>query len=511
MVRDTSSGMSDDDDANLALAIANSLRDANLPADQVVDFPDDDNRHTSMDSDVELSRAVEESYRQAKRHRQERDDAEFASDLAAVASLAESELHERRRSIEATDAELASDVAVIDRLAETEMDERQRLALQELSDTFIARRGAERRQGSWDCPVCTFHNRPYASKCGACEKSAPNSVLAFSDLPSMMRFGIELELIVTNGERDGITCQWIADQMSALGVPTKYAGYCHETSPEWKIVTDASLTSSPNDLCFELVSPVLVGEEGLDAVRAMMESVRRIGICINSTCAFHVHVDAMSGPMSSLAGLKRLVHCFVSLEGAFDCLVARDASQHAQTRRANRNRYCRSNALTFGHLSNKQRWNRIQDAQSIHELVNLVNPDTRYHKLNMTNLTRSDRPNTCEFRQHGGCSELLVAEAWIRLILCFCDVTTKDSSMSNICLLRQNAPVKEQLETLLSRVVDCPGIEYFYLLERNLFPLMEMPSSQTDHKREWKCRCGRRFRDCRALAQHSRDTGHQHM
>eukprot|EP00561_Arcocellulus_cornucervis_P000765 CAMPEP_0185813670 /NCGR_PEP_ID=MMETSP1322-20130828/12108_1 /TAXON_ID=265543 /ORGANISM="Minutocellus polymorphus, Strain RCC2270" /LENGTH=45 /DNA_ID= /DNA_START= /DNA_END= /DNA_ORIENTATION= len=45
-------------------------------------------------------------------------------------------------------------------------------------------------------------------------------------------------------------------------------------------------------------------------------------------------------------------------------------------------------------------------------------------------MTNRDRPSTCEFRQHGGVSELLVAEAWIRLVLRFCSMVTKDSSVS---------------------------------------------------------------------------------
>ena len=524
--------MGDDADADLALAISNSLCNDHPPADA-----------SGVDPDIELSHAIEESLRQAKRQRQEQSDAELASDLAVVASAAESEVHERER-IADVDAELASDVAVIDRLAETEMDECQRVALQELSDKCTARRGMERREGSWDCPACTFHNRPYASSCGACGKSPPHSVLAFSDLPSSgMCFGVELELIVSGGRRDGMTCPWIAKQLSALGLPTKYDNsggqklgadrtakmtsaysqklsasgaptkynnYTHGECQKWKIVLDSSLRSSPNDLCFELVSPILLGEEGFDTVRAMLESIRRIGIDINSSCGFHVHVDATSGPLSSLSGLKRLVHCFVSLESAFDCLVARDASQHAQQRRANRHRYCQSNVIAFGQSSNKQRWNQIQDARSISELVNMANPNyDRYRKLNLTNLTNPHRASTIEFRQHGGVSELLVAEAWIRLVLCFCDVTTNDPSISNVCLLRQNASLKEKLETLLVRVVGCPGIEYFYLLECNLFPLMERSLSQRDNKREWKCSCGRRFRDHRALAQHSGATGHR--
>ena len=486
------------DEDDLARAMANSLRDA-PPA--------------MSDEERQLQASLEDSYRHAKRYRQERGDAELASDLAATESLAESEARERER-IEAGDAQLASDVAAVDQLIEAEENELQRLALQEMADALEEerqrRQGQERKEGAWDCQRCTLQNRPYAARCGACGQVPPAAVLTFADLPPKMRFGVELELIVPLGKRDGLTCQWVAEQMSILGVPTVFSGYSHETIQKWKVVTDSSLRSSSADLCFEFVSPVLVGEEGLEAIRAMLESIRRVGIEINQSCGFHVHVDAETGALSSLPGLKRLVNCFVSLEGAFDALVARDASRQAQQRRANRHRYCRSNVLAFGTLSNKQRWDEINSAQSIDELVTMANPEhDRYRKLNLTNMTNRDRPSTCEFRQHGGVSELLVAEAWIRLVLRFCSMVTKDSSVSRSCLLKQGAPLKDELETLL-RIVDCPGLEYFYLLERNLFTLMDQ-TAHTNRRREWKCRCGRRFKDCRALAQHSSDTGHQTM
>jgi hypothetical protein len=89
-------------------------------------------------------------------------------------------------------------------------------------------------------------------------------------------------------------------------------------------------------------------------------------------------------------------------------IVLLQGIQHAQQRKANRHQYCQSNVIALGELSNKQRWNRIQNSQSIREIVNMVNPkNDRYHKLNLINLTRNAT---------------------------FCDATTKDPSISNVCL-----------------------------------------------------------------------------
>mmetsp|Transcript_11133 Transcript_11133/g.23468 ORF Transcript_11133/g.23468 Transcript_11133/m.23468 type:complete len:512 (-) Transcript_11133:182-1717(-) len=508
-------GMEADAEADLAQAIANSLADQQQPRQLQPPQQHTQNQSASdllctglSQEELELAAQVEDSYRHAKRHRQESTDAQLASDLATIESARQSERDEERRITE-QDAELASDLAAVDSIAQSDLNECQQLALQEVSHSFVERNGREHRQGAWDCPSCTFHNRPYSPRCEACFEPAPRTVLTFRDIPAT-RFGVELEIIIPNGIRDGMSCQWVAEQLSALGVPTRYAGYTHEISNEWKVVTDASLrSSSSDDLCFELVSPVLHGDDGLDSVRLLLESVRRIGIEINSTCGFHVHVDATTGPLSELPGLKRLAQCFVALESAFDCLVARDASLHATNRRANRHRYCRSNVLALGALSNRQRWHRIEDASSLSDLVSIVNPNNdRYRKLNLTNLTREDRPSTCEFRQHGGVSELLVAESWIRLVLSFCHVSANDPSSSGRCLLRQEATLAEELQALL-RLVDCPGLESFYVLERRLFSIIQ--SESKDRRREWKCRCGRTFKDSRSLTQHANDTNHQTM
>jgi hypothetical protein len=256
---------------------------------------------------------------------------------------------------------------------------------------------------------------------------------------------------------------------------------------------------------------VLVGEHAIASIRSLLDSIRKIGIEINSTCGFHVHVDASVGEeqgvpaMGTLTGLQRVTQCFVALENAFDCLVARDASQHAQQRRANRHRYCQSNLVAFGALSNKKRWNRIASCRSKPELVQLLNPESdRYRKLNLTNLTKQDRPDTIELRQHGGVSELLAAEAWVRLILRFCANAANQTPAYSQCLLDQESTAVDELCALFS-LVDCHGIEAYFLLERRLYS----PQIISRRNGDWKCRrCKRQFRDSRSLSQHANDTGH---
>eukprot|EP00977_Amphora_coffeiformis_P029924 scaffold43533_cov153-Amphora_coffeaeformis.AAC.1 len=421
--------MSDpDEDAALALAIAHSL-----DTDAVEQY------HGTPQARYDRQAATQA---QIERDEDEDDD---DNDPQLALQLEHSLTQAHRDAQLLQDAELASDLAVVDTLRESETIETARIALDAVADSY--KRYEERQGGSWDCPLCTFRNNPYRSHCDACGTKAPVHILTFANVPEKMRFGVELELIIPNGMRDGFSCEWIATQLTALGIPTIFEGYTHRVVDTWKVVSDSSLRSSQDDLCFELVSPVLVGEDQMFFLRSLLDSIRKIGIKINATCGFHVHVDASVGEeqgvpaMGTLDGLQRVVQCFVALENAFDCLVARDGSQQAQQRRGNRHRYCQSNAMAFGALSNKKRWNRISSTRSRSDLVELVNPGSdRYRKLNFTNLNKPDRPDTIEFRQHGGVSELLAAEAWVRLVLRFCANAAKNQNAAVLqCLLQQEA------------------------------------------------------------------------
>lgn len=382
-------------------------------------------------------------------------------------------------------------------------------------------RNEERNNGSWDCPVCTYTNQPYRARCEACAGPAPPHVLTFCEF-APLRFGVEIEIIIPDGKRDGYTLEKVASELTRLGPPTViFAGYTHAVTSTWKIVTDRSLSSANGnaDLCCELVSPILKGEEGLVSMRILLENVRKLGITSNSTCGFHVHVDATKATnplqematMGTLHGLKRVVQCFVALENAFDLIVARswDSNSAATGRRTNRNHFCGSNLLAFGSLSNRQRWERLDRVVNYTELVRCTNPDNdRYRKLNLTNIIKSDRPSTCEFRHHGGIEELLQAEAWVRLVVRFCEKASSLALEKDLILPQGSSP-RDEVDALFG-LVDCHGLMQYFVIEKRLFVGRSSNAEQQGTlSNDWRCNhCRRRFRSSRALAQHTHMTGH---
>lgn len=448
-----------------------------------------------MEEEESIERAMEASmddFREAEALARAME-ASLQEQLALESLRLARELH--RSELHAADQELA-------RALDSSL---QHIVSEALSDAMTQnkrQRTEERNEGSWDCPRCTFTNRPYRHKCHGCEANAPAHVLVFSKMASTIRFGLEIEMFIPQGRNDGFTNESIAESLTNIGPPSvEFRGYSHETSECWKIVTDSSIGAHDCDLCFELVSPILQGETGLVSLRSVMDNVRRLGIATNSSCGFHVHVDAESSSceIGTLVGLQRISQSFCSVENAFDLLVDLTWTTVENRRRANQNKFCRSNRLAFGEQSNRQRWERISSTRTKAELVNMVNPgNDRYRKLNLTNICNPSRPSTCEFRHHGGVEDLREAEAWVRLIVSFCQGAAR---LSVPLILPEDAPPKSELRALFD-IVNDEGLEQFFVVERRLFAVHRLCN-------EWKCQvCHRRFASSRALSQHAAACGH---
>ena len=65
--------------------------------------------------------------------------------------------------------------------------------------------------------------------------------------------------------------------------------YNHDLRPHWKLVTDSSLNG--NDT-FELVSPILEGEDGLEKLERVCWVLDSCNVKINGSCGLHVHMNA---------------------------------------------------------------------------------------------------------------------------------------------------------------------------------------------------------------------------
>jgi Putative amidoligase enzyme len=227
-------------------------------------------------------------------------------------------------------------------------------------------------------------------------------------------FGIEIEGI-------GASREAIARAIEAAGVPCMVEGYNHYTRTFWKIVTDGSIETGGQRgrVGFEVVSPVLSGEEGLAQVRKVMDAIASTGATVNKSCGLHVHIGARD---FSLRELRNIAKNYVIFEDFFDAIMP-------PSRRASANQYIKSNRRAMGgdysNAAAKRACEKLDGCRTVDEIIEATCPNPlgwgrnragRYYKLNLTAFWAH---GTVEFRQHSGTVEADKACAWIELLLQF--------------------------------------------------------------------------------------------
>ncbi len=197
----------------------------------------------------------------------------------------------------------------------------------------------------------------------------------------MRAFGIELEF-TSNYSRD-----LIAQAIANNGVTAVAENYNHRTRGYWKVITDSSCG-------YEIVSPVLYGEDGIEQIRKVCDALDGIAN-VDRNCGFHIHIDANG---LNLRQIKDVVKSYKEYEDIFDLVLPR-------SRRANNNQYCKS--LEDVTLS------EIDTANNIRELVAGAFGNDRYYKLNIASYLRH---GTIEIRQHSGTVDADKVINWVYLI-----------------------------------------------------------------------------------------------
>ena len=196
-------------------------------------------------------------------------------------------------------------------------------------------------------------------------------------------FGIEIEAYNCTRER-------LARELTAAGINVQVEGYNHtDHTDHWKLVTDSSLSGNNT---FELVSPILHGDQGLEELEKVCWVLDLCNAKVNDTCGLHVHMDAAEFDLSTW---KNLILTYKRLEGVIDNFMP-----HSRRN----NHYCKAlTAITE---------NSIKHARNIGEL-RAAFFHNRYHKVNLEAYARH---RTVEFRQHGGSTNFTKMSAWIHFL-----------------------------------------------------------------------------------------------
>lgn len=200
------------------------------------------------------------------------------------------------------------------------------------------------------------------------------------------KFGIELEIV-------GINREAALRALRAVSINVQDERYNHDTRNHWKLVPDGSVTGG-----FEVVSPILRGEAGIEEAMTVAEALSDAEATVNRSCGFHVHFDAAD---LSAADVKAIVHRYAAYEAEIDAFMP-------PSRRGNTNSYCGSVTRFLNR--------RFNEARTIDELA-AAQPG-RYFKVNLQSYRRH---GTLEFRQHSGTVNANKVANWVRFLGEFID------------------------------------------------------------------------------------------
>jgi hypothetical protein len=238
----------------------------------------------------------------------------------------------------------------------------------------------------------TFRPRPgqtregYYPQCRACEREAAaarraNRAARQPRVPGTPRqargldrtYGVELEFVAPT---DRYT---ITNRLEAAGLG------------RWKVKSDVSVSGGRGLSGWEVVSPVLRGEDGLEQIRKVTRLLRDLGATVNRTCGMHVHHGADD---LTIGDVKRVTKTWYENQSLIDGLVS-------PSRRGSANRYCR--ALDGRFLREVEAVESLQGLQRVYF--------DRYRSLNLASYGRH---GTLEIRQHQGTLDAEKVVSWVR-------------------------------------------------------------------------------------------------
>jgi hypothetical protein len=222
------------------------------------------------------------------------------------------------------------------------------------------------------------------------------------------KFGIEIECV---GADRTVVIAALAEIGIVCRDNTRGGGDIHATAPTWKIVLDGSVSGG-----WEMVSPILSGEEGIEQVRKVALVLVVNGASAPNTCGLHVHVDSRDLTVESIVNVARR---YAKFEREIDAFMPRARNQNSM---------CRSVIGT--------------NFDSIRQL-NDLGIMSRYYKVNVAAFARH---GTVEFRHHSGTVSGEKMENWIR----FCTAFVEASIVSGITTVE--APSADTRESMAAEM-----------------------------------------------------------
>ena len=192
------------------------------------------------------------------------------------------------------------------------------------------------------------------------------------------------------------------------GYPNNHNRY----SSKWKLTGDGSLDRTGDLEPMELISPILKGESGLMQAVDIMNTLENCGGEVDRQCSVHVHfgIERMAW-----ASVKRIVETYTYNQDLINTTLPPSRRNHRD--------WAKNMPIQTQDAESGVCLERIQnydDSMTTDEVVRqmggsmAVYPAYRYFSCNL--IGAYEKHKTIEFRAHGGTTDGLKLEYWIRFL-----------------------------------------------------------------------------------------------
>ncbi len=241
-----------------------------------------------------------------------------------------------------------------------------------------------------------------------------DAIYRVNDFVFNLKFGVEIEAY-------GVEINNLMQALTAEGISVNAEAYNHITRDNWKIVSDSSITGK---YPFELVSPVLEGQDGLNQLQRVCRALKNKRAKVNKTCGLHIHFDTSNFTKKTW---KNLLINYAELEIIIDSFMP-------ESRRANNAYYAKS--IRVENIKEKIASVNGRDiSEMLTKIKNTLNLHSRFFKINIESYWRH---RTVEFRQHSGTIEFDKISNWILFLARLVDYskTTKIDQADDSTLVK---------------------------------------------------------------------------
>lgn len=206
--------------------------------------------------------------------------------------------------------------------------------------------------------------------------------------------GIELEFF-------GVNYRSVVAGLKRAGINVEWETYTHRVTNGWKLVYDASVTSTGTGLSrgLELVSPPLTTEAMRSQLKVICEVLNQMGAKVDKTCGVHVHHDVND---YTFKDFKNLFVAYDKHSQHIDEIMPITRRRGFQTERSGISKYCLP--ISADKLA------EVQNAESIQDVTRIM--CQRYRVLNFTSFVKY---GTIEFRQHAGSTDFDKLMNWVMI------------------------------------------------------------------------------------------------